>query len=720
MPSNKTNSATTPGRARIALAALAALAVMAALLFGGLVALAQGDRGAVPNLRLSSAAPGELTISWDAPDPAPSDYRVNWAEQSLGFLSYKNSNEAGRGNEYPSGEKRSITLTGLTKGETFKVMARARYTSGGRNNGPWSGPWTDTVTARVKDDPPPPPTGLTASQVAHDSVTLTWTAPSRGTVTGYRVLRGTDANSLSAIAQDTGNAGAEYTDSTVAAETTYFYAALALSADGDGAQSAAVSATTPAAPRSKKGEDKPPPNRVTRAAPGTPRNLTAVAGDGSLTFSWDPPASDGGSAIVRYNYAFGSTGGTLADGNHGTNPTGSQSLTKTGLTNGTSYTFRLRAVTNFGGSVTTGAYASVNATPRTDPEVTVWFEATAYNAAEGGSVSVAVRLSAAPDRTVVIPITTTNQRGASDADYSGVPASLTFNSGETFKTFSFSATQDMVDDDDESVKLGFGTLPTGVSSGRPNEATVNIADDDVPMVRVQFTQATKSINEGSRFDVGVTLSADPERTVEITIWKNHGGGASKDDYFMGTLRRVIFMPGETRKHFGFFALRDGDADPNESVTLRLGQALTPLHPSGFQKTDPNVSHGTTSATTITINDVVRTNYVDFGEVNYETHEFPQAVYTVLEGQSVEVRVLLRDYPRSIVTIPIMKANWAGASASDYSGVPDAVTFNTNEKSKTITFVAINDSERDHIFQSHANEQVLLYFGNLPPGYRGGG
>ena len=148
-----------------------------------------------------------------------------------------------------------------------------------------------------------------------------------------------------------------------------------------------------------------------------------------------------------------------------------------------------------------------------------------------------------------------------------------------------------MDDDDESVKLGFGTLPARVSPGRPNEATVNIADDDVPMVTVQFTEATKSINEGSRFNVEVTLSADPEHTVEIPIWKSHGGGASNDDYFMGTLRRVTFMPGETRKHFGFFAHRDGDADPDETVTLRLGQALTPIHPTGFQHRDPNVSTG---------------------------------------------------------------------------------------------------------------------------------
>ena len=277
MLSNKRNSATTPGRVLITLATLAAMSMIAALLLVSTSAQAQSDRGAVPNLRLSSATPGELTASWDAPDPAPSDYRIIWAEQGLDFLSYKNSNEANRGNEYPSGEKRSITLTGLTKGETFKVMARARYTNGGQNNGPWSGPWTETMTTRVKDDPPAAPTGLTAPQVAHDSVTLTWTAPSRGTVTGYRVLRGVDTNSLSAIAADTGSTGTEYTDSTVAAETAYHYAVLALSPDGGGAQSTTASATTPAEPDREVGNGSVPNLRLSSASPG------------KLTISWDAP-----------------------------------------------------------------------------------------------------------------------------------------------------------------------------------------------------------------------------------------------------------------------------------------------------------------------------------------------------------------------------------------------------------------------------------------------
>ena len=281
----------TPGTARIILAALAAMAVIAALLLGVMTAQAQSDRGAIPNLRLSSASPGKLTISWDAPDPAPSDYRVIWAEQSLDFLSYKNSNEANRGNEYASGEKRSITLTGLTKGETFKVMARARYTSGGQNNGAWSGPWTETLTTRVKDDPPAAPTGLAASQVAHDSVTLTWTDPEDTSITGYRVLRGTDANSLIAIAQDTGSAGTEYTDSTVAAETTYYYAVLALSADGNGAQSTAVSATTPAAPGSQ--EETPPVG-------GEDANSAPTASNGAVATNED---TDHAFAATDFNYS---------------------------------------------------------------------------------------------------------------------------------------------------------------------------------------------------------------------------------------------------------------------------------------------------------------------------------------------------------------------------------------------------------------------------------
>ena len=125
--------------------------VVAALLLAGLVVPAGGSsvRGAFANLQLVSSVPGELTISWDLPDPQPSDYRIMWAEEGLGFLSYRFANEALRGNEYPDGEALSVTLTGLTEGATYRVKARSRYSSGGWNNSRWSGPWSNEVTASV-------------------------------------------------------------------------------------------------------------------------------------------------------------------------------------------------------------------------------------------------------------------------------------------------------------------------------------------------------------------------------------------------------------------------------------------------------------------------------------------------------------------------------------------------------------------------------------------
>ena len=102
---------------------------------------------------------------------------------------------------------------------------------------------------------------------------------------------------------------------------------------------------------------------------------------------------------------------------------------------------------------------------RVAPEVTVQFDEGPYAAPEGETQTVTVELSADPERTVTIPITAAGEDGATSADYFGVPQSVTFNRGETTKTITFTATQDTEDDDDESVKLGFGTMLTRVCMG---------------------------------------------------------------------------------------------------------------------------------------------------------------------------------------------------------------------------------------------------------------
>ena len=210
-------------------------------------------------------------------------------------------------------------------------------------------------------------------------------------------------------------------------------------------------------------------------------------------------------------------------------------------------------------------------------------------------------LSDDPEMDLTIPISKTNEGGASASDYSGVPPSVTFGSGDTEKTFVFTAETDAVDDDDESVKLSFGTLPTTpvtVTAGTTDEATVTITDDDVPSVTVSFGSDAYTVAESDDSDttdvtentveVTLTLSADPERTVVIPIEKTNQGGATTADY-SGVPQNVTFDSGDTQKSFVFTAETDTDDDHGESV--RLSFDTMP---------DARVSEGSPSEAMVTI------------------------------------------------------------------------------------------------------------------------
>ena len=336
--------------------------------------------------------------------------------------------------------------------------------------------------------------------------------------------------------------------------------------------------------------------------------------------------------------------------------------------------------------------------------VTVTFGAASYTVAEGSSRTVTVSLDADPERTVVIPIEKTNQGGASDSDYTGVPQSVTFDSGDTSKSFTFTAAHDTVDDDGESVKLSFGaSLPAGVSAGTTDEATVSITDDDDPQVTVAFGQSTYSAAEGSTVTVKVTLSADPERTVVIPIEKTNQGGATTADY-SGVPTSLTFSSGDTEKTFVFTAAHDTVDDDGESVKLSFGASL----PAG-------VSAGTPATSTVTItDDDVPSVTVSFGSAAYTVAESDDSGTTGVTENTVQVTVTLSADPERTVVIPISKTNQGGATTADYSGVPQNVTFDSGDTEKTFVFTAAHDTVDDD------GESIKLSFGaSLPAGVSAG-
>ena len=317
---------------------------------------------------------------------------------------------------------------------------------------------------------------------------------------------------------------------------------------------------------------------------------------------------------------------------------------------------------------------SVAVTVLDDEEVpvTVKFGRADYTVAEGGTVEVTVTLNRDPKRTVTIPIDTDNQNGAGGADYSGVPSSVTFNSGDRSVAFTVTATQDSDDDDGESVRLSFGALTAvaAVTAGTPSASTISITDDDDPIVRVSFKESSYDVNEGGSVNVKLTLSEAPGRSVTIQIDSTNRGGATTDDYSVPGA--VTFGRNDTEQSISFRATQDSLDDDDESVGLALSSTLP-----------DRVEAGSPSSATVSITD-------DDGRGVLIT---PTAL-TVPEGRSRTYTVKLTSQPIADVTVTINKS---GSTTVTHDATNNMLTFTaaTWATNQTVRVSAAED-DADHL------------------------
>ena len=173
---------------------------------------------------------------------------------------------------------------------------------------------------------PDVPTSLSATR-GNQEVMLSWIQPSGGAeVTGYEYEQDVSGRWISTGSTDTTTTVTGLTNG-----QSYTFRVRAVNSAGASAASTASASVTPA------------------TVPGAPTGLSATVSDQRVDLIWTAPASNGGATILRYEYELDFSGTWTSTGGK------APSYTVTGLNNGQTYMFRVRAVNTLGNGAVVNA-----------------------------------------------------------------------------------------------------------------------------------------------------------------------------------------------------------------------------------------------------------------------------------------------------------------------------------------------------------------------------
>ena len=604
-------------------------------------------------------------------------YTVELATQPTGTVTVA---VAGSGDVSVSPASLTFTATTWSTAQTVTVSAAEDYDAGDDTaaishtaSGGGYGSVTGSVSVTVDDDDTRGvtvfKTGLTVLEGASNSYTVELATQPTGDVT---VTVGGMTNSDVSVSP----ASLTFTATTWSTAQTVTVAAAT---DTDAANDAVVTLTHAVSGADYASEVAPSvavtiieKDTATFSVSGP---ATVAEGAGTATYTVSLSKQPSGNVTVKYATADGTaTAGsdytaargtlTFTQDNWSTNQTVSVTITDDTVDDDEEdFTFTLSEASTRT-SLSASPSVATTITDNDDPVVTVSFGTGTYSVTEGGTVSVAVTLSADPERLVTIPLTATNGMGATSGDYSGVPSSVTFARTETSQTLTFSATDDAVDEDNETVTLGFGTqLPPRLTAGTTSQAAVTIMDDDSRGLMLSATSL--AVNENAFGTYTVALRSQPTTNVTVTVGGATGDVSVDTSTESGDQTTLTFTPTNwsTPRMVTVAAADDDDAVTDTAVTLTHtasgGDYALLTGPSVTVTINENDSRGVTLSTTT--NTTITT-------------------LTVNEEETKSYMVVLDSEPTGDVTVTI-----GGTDNTDITVDTSTETGNQN----TLTFTTTN-------------------------------
>jgi len=187
-----------------------------------------------------------------------------------------------------------------------------------------------------------------------------------------------------------------------------------------------------------------------------------------------------------------------------------------------------------------------------------------------GTANIVVTLSPVATSTVTVRYSTVANTATGGTDYYGTSGILTFNAGETQKSWPITIVDNQISEPNESFNARlFNETGATISQAL---TPITIADDDggSPLPGLSVSDITVSEGDGL---ATVTVDLDTAANVDVTVFTQDGTTQGGGQDFYGFTRILQFRNGETSKQVSVTLIDDNTPESDEVLKVRINNAI---------------------------------------------------------------------------------------------------------------------------------------------------